>query len=113
MPSTSGSSKINEASATPGMVREFGFDQAQITDILSAWSIAYGTGQLINGLFCDRIGGRASMIIGAAGTIAINLIYGFASCHPAFIISCNPATRSLFSGLKTMLSLQSGSFLRS
>ena len=70
--------------ATPGMVKEFGFDQAQITDILSAWSIAYGTGQLVNGLLCDRIGGRASMLIGAMGTIAVNLVFGFASFAGTF-----------------------------
>ncbi|MEY2438982.1 MAG: transporter, family, glycerol-3-phosphate transporter [Verrucomicrobiota bacterium] len=65
--------------ATPGMVQEFGFNKFQITGMLSAWSLAYGTGQLINGLLTDRIGGKAAMLIGAAGTICINLIYGFAS----------------------------------
>ena len=65
--------------ATPGMVAEFGFNKFQITSILSAWSLAYGTGQLINGLLTDRIGGKPAMLIGAAGTICINLIYGFAS----------------------------------
>src|SRR6266446_3583177 len=64
--------RYNFRFATPGMDKEFGFDEAQITDILSAWSIAYGFGQLVNGLLCDRIGGRASMLIGAAGTIVIN-----------------------------------------
>src|SRR5213594_4046238 len=71
--------RYNFRFATPGMVKEFGFDTQQITQILSAWSIAYGPGQLINGLRADRIGGRASMLIGAAGTVIINLIYGFSS----------------------------------
>jgi OPA family glycerol-3-phosphate transporter-like MFS transporter len=70
--------------AAPGMEREFGFHHSQITGILSAWSIAYGFGQLINGLLADRIGGRSSMLIGAAGTIVINLIYGFASFAGTF-----------------------------
>jgi len=70
--------------ATPGMEKEFGFDHAQITDILSAWSIAYGAGQLVNGLLCDRIGGRTSMLIGAIGTIAVNLVFGFASFAGTF-----------------------------
>ena len=65
--------------ATPGMVEEFGFNKFQITSMLSAWSLAYGTGQLINGLLTDRIGGKTAMLIGAAGTICINLIYGYAS----------------------------------
>jgi sugar phosphate permease len=71
--------RYNFRFATPGMVKEFGFNTQDITQILSAWSIAYGTGQLVNGLLADRIGGRASMLIGAVGTIVINLIYGFSS----------------------------------
>ena len=65
--------------ATPGMVQEFGFSTFQITGMLSAWSLAYGTGQLVNGLLTDRIGGKTAMLIGAAGTIVINLIFGFAT----------------------------------
>ena len=70
--------------ATPGMVEEFGFNKFQITSMLSAWALAYGTGQLINGLLTDRIGGKKAMLIGAAGTICINLVYGFASFISTF-----------------------------
>ena len=70
--------------AAPGMEREFGFDHTKITGILSAFYIAYGTGQLVNGLLCDRIGGRRSMIIGGIGTIAVNLVFGFASFAGTF-----------------------------
>jgi MFS transporter, OPA family, glycerol-3-phosphate transporter len=76
--------RYNFRFATPGMVDEFGFSKFQITGILSAWSLAYGIGQLVNGLFTDRIGGRAAMLIGATGTIIINLIYGFASFAGTF-----------------------------
>src|SRR5262245_26743253 len=71
--------RYNFRFATPGMIEEFGFTKLQITGMLSAWSIAYGTGQLVNGLLTDRIGGRKAMTIGAIGTVLINLIYGFAS----------------------------------
>lgn len=70
--------------ATPGMVEEFGFNKLQITGIISAWAIAYGTGQLVNGLLTDRIGGKAAMLIGAIGTIVINFIFGFASFAGTF-----------------------------
>jgi MFS transporter, OPA family, glycerol-3-phosphate transporter len=76
--------RYNFRFATPGMVEEFGFNKLQITGILSAWSIAYGTGQLVNGLLTDRIGGKAAMLIGAAGTIAINFVFGFASFAGTF-----------------------------
>jgi OPA family glycerol-3-phosphate transporter-like MFS transporter len=76
--------RYNFRFATPGMVQEFGFTTFQITGMLSAWSIAYGTGQLVNGLLTDRIGGKTAMLIGAAGTITINLIFGFASFAGTF-----------------------------
>ncbi len=76
--------RYNFRFATPGMVEEFGFSKFQITGIISAWSVAYGTGQLVNGLLTDRIGGKTAMFIGAIGTIAINLIFGFASFAGTF-----------------------------
>jgi MFS transporter, OPA family, glycerol-3-phosphate transporter len=71
--------RYNFRFATPGIIADFGFSTSQITDILAAWSIAYGTGQLINGLFTDRIGGKTAMLIGAIGTITANLVFGFAT----------------------------------
>lgn len=71
--------RYNFRFATPGMKEEFGFSTSQIADMLSAWSIAYGTGQLVNGLLTDRIGGKAAMLIGALGTILINFVFGFGS----------------------------------
>jgi len=59
------------------MIEEYGFSTTQIADMLSAWSIAYGTGQLVNGLLTDRIGGKTAMLIGAIGTIAVNFCFGF------------------------------------
>src|SRR6267154_3253371 len=76
--------RYNFRFATPGMVKEFGFDTVQITGILSAWSIAYGTGQLVNGLLTDRIGCKAAMFTGAIGTIILNLIFGFGSFTGTF-----------------------------
>ena len=71
--------RYNFRFATTGMRDEFGFSITQLADIWVWFSVAYGTGQLINGLICDRIGGKTSMLIGAAGTILVNLVYGFGS----------------------------------
>ena len=76
--------RYNFRFATPGMVADFGFSTLEITGMLSAWSVAYGTGQLVNGLLTDRIGGKTAMLIGAVGTIIINLIFGFASFAGTF-----------------------------
>ena len=68
--------RYNFRFATPGMQAEFGFTTTQIADMLAIWSLTYGTGQLVNGLLTDRIGGKRSMQIGAFGTIAVNLLMG-------------------------------------
>ena len=76
--------RYNFRFATPGLVAEFGFSKFQITKILGAWSMAYGIGQLVNGLLTDRIGGRIAMLIGAAGTIIMNLMFGVTSFAGTF-----------------------------
>lgn len=76
--------RYNFRFATPGMIEEYSFTRSEIGDMLAIWSLAYGTGQLVNGLLCDRIGGKRSMLIGAIGTIVINLIFGFASFAGTF-----------------------------
>ena len=78
--------RYNFRFAGPGMREEFGFGAQQIADLAAWFSLAYGTGQLINGLICDRIGGRGSMLIGAVGTILINLVIGFSSLTSSFTV---------------------------
>lgn len=68
--------RYNFRFATPGMQAEFGFTTTQISDMLGIWSLTYGTGQLVNGLLTDRIGGKRAMQIGAFGTIVVNLLMG-------------------------------------
>lgn len=65
--------------ATPDIRAEYGFTYEQITLILACWSWAYGVGQLVNGLFTDRIGGKRAMLIGVGGMIVANVAFGFAS----------------------------------
>ncbi|HEX4342183.1 MAG TPA: MFS transporter, partial [Verrucomicrobiae bacterium] len=76
--------RYNFRFATPGLVAQFHFTTSQITDMLSASYLAYATGQLVNGLLTDRIGGKTAMFIGAIGTIIMNLIFGFGSFTGTF-----------------------------
>lgn len=71
--------RYNFRFASGGMMDEFGFTKSQIADMLAIWNLAYGTGQLVNGLLSDRIGGKTSMFIGAVGTVILNLTFGFGS----------------------------------
>ena len=41
------------------------------------WS--YAVGQFVNGMIADRIGGKRSMLLGAAGTVILNILFGAAS----------------------------------
>ncbi|QDK44959.1 MFS transporter [Bdellovibrio sp. ZAP7] len=76
--------RYNFRSATPYLVQEFHFSKTDISTLWAAFSFAYGTGQLINGLFSDRIGGKNAMLIGGFGTIAINLVCGFSPLISTF-----------------------------
>ncbi len=52
---------------------EFGFSQAQIGTIITTALLAYACGLIIHGLLTDRLGGKRAMLIGASGTIVLNV----------------------------------------
>jgi len=63
-----------------GAIRsEFGFSRAQLGTIITTQLLAYACGQIINGLLTDRLGGKRAMLIGATGTIIMNILFGVAS----------------------------------
>ncbi|HEY1683760.1 MAG TPA: MFS transporter [Tepidisphaeraceae bacterium] len=71
--------RYNFPIANGAIAKEFHFSDTQMGLIISMQSLAYACGQWINGLICDRIGGKRSMIIGAIGTLIVNVAFGFAS----------------------------------
>ena len=71
--------RYNLPLASSAIKSEFGFSKAQIGSIITTALLAYAFGQIINGLLTDRVGGKRAMLIGAAGTIVMNLIFGLAS----------------------------------
>src|SRR3954447_837625 len=71
--------RYNFAIANKSIATQFGFNNTQMGWIITTTSLAYAFGQIINGLITDRIGGKKSMLIGAAGTVAINIAFGFSS----------------------------------
>ncbi len=71
--------RYNFSIANKSISQEFGFNKAQIGEIITAQMLAYACGQIINGLLTDRIGGKRAMLIGAAGTIVMNSLFGAAS----------------------------------
>ncbi len=71
--------RYNLSYANKAICDEFGFTKGDISTILSMQFVAYGCGQIINGLLTDRIGGKRAMLIGAAGTVTMSLAFGAAS----------------------------------
>src|ERR1019366_4662190 len=71
--------RYNFSIANKSISDEYGFSRGQMGYIITTALFAYACGQIINGLLTDRIGGKRAMLIGAAGTIVMNLLFGAAS----------------------------------
>jgi MFS transporter, OPA family, glycerol-3-phosphate transporter len=71
--------RYNLPLANKAISDEFGYSKSQISDIISLMFLAYAIGQIVNGLLTDRIGGKKGMLIGAAGTVAMNILFGVGS----------------------------------
>jgi MFS transporter, OPA family, glycerol-3-phosphate transporter len=71
--------RYNFSIANKSISEEYGFSRGQVGYIITTALFAYACGQIINGLLTDRIGGKRAMLIGAAGTIVMNLLFGAAS----------------------------------
>jgi MFS transporter, OPA family, glycerol-3-phosphate transporter len=71
--------RYNFSIANKSISEQFGFTRAEMGYIITTALFAYACGQIINGLLTDRIGGKRAMLIGAAGTIVMNLLFGAAS----------------------------------
>src|SRR6266404_5230205 len=71
--------RYNFSIANKSISTEFGFSREQTGVIITTALFAYACGQIINGLLTDQIGGKRAMLIGAAGTITMNILFGAAS----------------------------------
>ncbi len=71
--------RYNLSLANKSISEEFGYTREEMGHIISAALLAYACGQIINGLLTDRLGGKRAMLIGAAGTITMNILFGVAS----------------------------------
>src|SRR5436853_4130127 len=71
--------RYNLPIANSAISHEFGFSKAQMGNIITTALLAYACGQIINGLLADRLGGKRAMLIGAVGTVSMNILFGLAS----------------------------------
>src|SRR4029077_667852 len=71
--------RYNFSLANKSISDEFHFSKTDVGLIITTALFAYAIGQIINGLLTDRLGGKTAMLIGAAGTVTMNLLFGAAS----------------------------------
>jgi OPA family glycerol-3-phosphate transporter-like MFS transporter len=71
--------RYNLSIANKSISEEFGYSRADMGLIITTALFAYACGQIINGLLTDKLGGKRAMLIGAAGTIVMNVLFGAAS----------------------------------
>lgn len=55
---------------------KYGWSKTQVGTIISASLTLYGLSAFFNGPIADKIGGRRAMLIGAAGSILFNFLFG-------------------------------------
>jgi sugar phosphate permease len=71
--------RFNLSVANKSISDQYHFNYSQMSEIIFTSTLVYAFGQIINGLITDRIGGKKAMLIGAAGTILMNILFGAAS----------------------------------
>src|SRR6266567_1599028 len=71
--------RYNFSIANKSISEQYGFSREDMGSIITTALLAYACGQIINGLLTDRIGGKKAMLIGATGTIVMNILFGAAS----------------------------------
>src|SRR5262249_56564879 len=71
--------RYNLSPVANDLKHDLGFSNSQYGMINSGRDILYAVGQMINGLFTDRVGGKQAMTIGALATIVLNLVFGLAT----------------------------------
>ncbi|MGH7179987.1 MAG: MFS transporter, partial [Tepidisphaeraceae bacterium] len=78
--------RYNFPLANEAISKEFGFTKTAMGWIITVVSLAYACGQITNGLLTDKLGGKRAMLIGAAGTIILNILFGAASFWGLFAL---------------------------
>jgi MFS transporter, OPA family, glycerol-3-phosphate transporter len=74
--------RYNLSIANKSISDEFGFSRADMGLIITTALLTYAFGQILNGLLTDKIGGKKAMLIGASGTIVLNIFFGAISLLP-------------------------------
>src|SRR5438132_11653763 len=67
--------RYNLAVADPYLLKAVGWNKEDLGILKSAGLITYGISVFLNGPLADRIGGKRSILIGAAGSAVSNVVF--------------------------------------
>ena len=91
--------RYNFAAVNPVLTGKFGWSNSDVGAIISAGKITYGVSVFLNGPLADKIGGKKAILIGAIGSAAFNLVFGFGYLflgHDAVIAAGKVVTPATF-----------------
>ena len=71
--------RFNFSIANKSIANEYKINYYQMSHNIFTTTLFYAFGQNIKGLITDRIGGKKAMLIGAAGTVTMNFLFGAAA----------------------------------
>jgi len=74
--------RYNLSIANKAISEAYGFSRADMGIIITTALLTYAFGQILNGLLTDKLGGKKAMLIGASGTIVLNILFGAVSLLP-------------------------------
>ncbi len=69
--------RYNFAAVNALLANKYGWTNSDLGAIISAGKITYGVSVFLNGPLADKIGGKKAILIGAVGSAAFNVVFGF------------------------------------
>lgn len=69
-------SRYNYSAISPLLLAAFGWNKEDLSILETALPFFYGLSVIVNSTIVDRIGGRKAYLIGSAGVVAANILFG-------------------------------------
>jgi MFS transporter, OPA family, glycerol-3-phosphate transporter len=97
--------RYNLSIANKAISEAYGFSRADMGIIITTALLTYAFGQILNGLLTDKLGGKKAMLIGAGGTVVLNILFGAISLLPMVYGKTHPLVHLHLFGGEVILSL--------
>ena len=107
-------SRYNYSAISPLLLAAFGWNKEDLSILETALPFFYGLSVIVNSTIVDRIGGRKAYLIGSAGVVTANILFGcgrwligsYTPHQTALIMSCVVALNAYFQSFGAMAIIQ-------